>query len=120
MRDRHLASRISCKISGSKFTYSLLLAGWRMISVAWRPARADSRLRHHASYHRYSKATSVRATLLYVLMIFRESFVASTAGLASNRRMGSSIRFSRCRLHKMLPATGGMFRGMGGLCLKRS
>ena len=91
-----------------------------MINVACSPALAVSTDRHHASYHRYSKATSVRATLLYVLMIFTESFVASTVGFDSNFLIGSSMRFNRWRDHMMLPATGGMFRGIGGLCLNFS
>jgi hypothetical protein len=45
------------------------------------------------------------------------SLVESTSGLVSNFFMGSSMRFSRWRAHWMLPATGGMLRGISGLCL---
>ena len=120
MRSRHLASRISCRISASKLTYRRPSSGWRMMSVACRPALAVSMDDAHAEYHSHSNASSTRATLLYCFTILRASFVCSTVGCCLNTRMGASMRRSRLRAHRMLPATGGMLRGTMGLCLNFS
>ena len=49
-----------------------------------------------------------------------DAAVEIETGDGSKRRIGSSMRCSRCRDHVMLPATGGRLRGDGGLCLSRS
>lgn len=72
-RVRCLASWMSCTISWSRFTKTWPVVGSRMMSVACSPARAASTLLTQASYHTSSKATSVLATLLYVLITLRES-----------------------------------------------
>ena len=69
-----------------------------MISVACRPALADSIDCTHAVYHKYSNATSVRATLLYNLTVRFASLEASTFWFSSKRCMGSSMRFNKWRL----------------------
>ena len=63
-----------------------------------------------------SRATSVRASLLYILMMRRAPSPSSTFWFASNCFIGSSMRLSRWRDHVMLPATGGKLRGTGGSC----
>lgn len=45
------------------------------------------------------------------------SLVAVMAGLAANRRIGSSMRRSSWRDQAMLPATGGALRASGGAVL---
>ena len=86
------------------------------MSVACSPLFAWSIDCTHAWCQRYSNATSVRASLLYILMMRRAPWPSSTFWFDSNCFIGSSMRLSRWRDQVMLPATGGRLRGTIGSC----
>lgn len=66
-----------------------------MMSVAWRPVFAWSMWSTQCLYHVNSNATSVRAILLYILIMRLASLPVRTFWSSSKRFIGSSILLRR-------------------------